>query len=434
MGMKNTEQSNLLRNAVKNMINKSNKQQIRLSKQFSRLALSLLIVLNLACKDLTVFAEDITENSKIKLQAILTPPYIIGPGDQITVTDRTLRDLFGQVEKYDLVVSSDGYISIPLPDGTQQNLLAAGLTLEELSNDVRELFSKTLRNPLVFLQISRYRPINVYIGGAVVKPGVYKVETTTTQEGGKTSASTLNTFGLSLTQAIQLAGGVRARGDIKNITVTKGVSVTKKIIDLKEIITGNDPSQDINLQPGDTVFVPFTDNIENQAQTHVLLLGKLAYQEIPVNIVGEVKKSGSYLLSNDSTLVDAIGNAGGLNEVGTMKKIRLSRFDSTGIYRTDEINIHDILEKGISFDEIAIRPNDTIEFVPSKGKEFRHFFRDVGNVLISSIIGIAGSYIVQDNLLNRLKRGSNARLNNSGLGSSIPSITIFNTPTSTNSE
>src|SRR3989338_321149 len=192
---------------------------------------------------------------KIKLRAVLTPPYVLGPGDQLTVIDRTLRELFGQVERYDLVVSGDGYISIPLPDGTQENILAAGYTLDELSGEIRTLFSKTLRNPLVFVQISRYRPINVYIGGEVLKPGVYKIETSTTQEKGGSTSSSLNTFGLSLTQAIQLAGGLKPRANIKSIFITRGTNSEKKVIDLKGLILGESTLEDVNLHPGDAIFI-----------------------------------------------------------------------------------------------------------------------------------------------------------------------------------
>ena len=376
----------------------------------------------------------IDTTNQVKLKASLTPPYILGPGDQITIIDRTLKDLFGQVERYDLVISSDGYISIPLPDGSQQNILSAGSTLDELSNEVRNLFAQTLKRPLVFLQVSKYRPINVYLGGAVVKPGIYKVETTSSQEGGKTTASTINTFGLSLTQVIQLAGGLKARADIKNITVTRGTSSTKKTIDLNDIITSSNTSQDINLQPGDAVYVPFTDNVEDQAQTHVLLLGKLAYQEIPVSVVGEVKKSGNLVLSNDSTIIDAIGAAGGTNEVGTLKKVRLSRFDPDGIYRTRDINIHDILHGGTSYNDITLRPNDSLEFLPSKGKEVRHFFHSIANVLVSSVSSSIASYILQDNLLDRMKRGAGGISSTSAGSSNIPPITIFTTTTTSGSE
>lgn len=348
---------------------------------------------------------DINKIGKVKLKAILTPPYIIGPGDQLTITDRTLKDVFGQLETYNLTVSVDGYISIPLPDGTQENLLAAGLTLDELSVEVRELFGRTLKNPLLFVQISRYRPINVYIGGEIVKPGVYKIETTTTTEKGGSTTSSLNTFGLSLSQAIQLSGGLRPRADITNITVARGLSQEKKLINLKKLLEEGDSSQDINLLAGDAIFVSAAAIVENQAQNYIQLLGKLVYQDAPVSVFGEVKTGGNFVLPNDATLLDAIGKAGGLNEVGSLKKIRISRFDENGIYKAHHLNVHDLIQKGVSFDQIALKPNDTIEFQTSKGKLVRNYFNKQSNAILNAALNAFGNFVVQDNFLNRLTRG-----------------------------
>ena len=377
-----------------------------------KIKIKIISILVLACliSGQLTFAQEGSGNAdsiaRVKLQAVLTPPYVIGPGDQLTITDRTLREDFGLVEKYDVVVSGDGYISIPLPDGKQEGLLAAGYTLDELSGEVRDLFGRTLKNPLVYVQISKYRPINVYIGGQVVKPGVYKVESTSTQEeGGTTSTSSINTFGLSLTQSLQLAGGLKPLADITSISITRGANSEKKIVNLKDLILGKVTYDDVNIQPGDAIFVADTTDTEKQAQSYVRLLGKLAYQEMPVSIVGEVKNAGSFNLANDATLLDAIGNAGGLNEFGTYKKIRLSRYDENGVYMTFYLNAHDLIHKGTAFGEIALRPHDVIEMIPSKGKLVRNYFKDVSKQSITSLVqsaGLsAGQFVVQDNLFQR---------------------------------
>ncbi len=319
-----------------------------------------------------------TYAQELKSKISLTPSYIIGPWDQLTITDKTLQELFGQSEKYDVTVASDGYISVPLPDGTQQSILAAGDTLDELAVDIRNLFGKTLKNPLVFIQISRYRPINVYIAGEIVKPGVYKVESTTTlSESEMITTAVVSTSGLTLTNAIQLAGGLKPRADITSVVLVRGLSSEKKVIDLKSFFNPESSVQDLSLQSGDTVYVPKTDRVENQAQNNVLLLGKLAYQEVPVSIVGEVKTPGGFIFSNDSTLFDALGKAGGLNVIGTLKKIKFSRYDEKGIFRSQELNIDELLQRGIKFEEIALRPNDVIEIESSKRKEARHLFRNM---------------------------------------------------------
>ena len=392
--------------------------------------LNLLFIFSLIFNQI-VFAQDIesVKNlSKVKLQAVLTPPYVLGPGDGLIISDRTLKDAFGTTETYNVIISADGYITIPLPDGKQENILAAGSTLDELSAIVRELFGRTLKNPLVFVQINKYRPINLYIGGEIVKPGIYKIESGSTQEkGGSTTG--IDTLGLSLTQVIQIAGGLKPRANITSIVVTRGTKLEKKNINLLALLKNGDISQDINLQPGDAISVSPTENPENQAQSNVALLGKLAYQDVPINIIGQLMGSGSYTLSNESTLVDAIGKAGGLSDVGTLKKVKLSRYEDDGVYRTHHINIHDLLSKGVRFDQIALRPNDTIEVEVSRGKVASKFFRETGKLLIPLVTAAAagsfGGFVVQDNILDRVIRGSQSSLNGNSSQNANNPITVI---------
>lgn len=373
------------------------------------------------------FCSNAQEAPVIKLRAILTPPYIIGPGDELTITDRTLKDLFGQVETYKLTVAADGFISVPLPDGSQKNILVAGLTVDETANEVRTLFGQTLINPLVFVQISKYRPINVYIGGAVVKPGVYKIEKTSNNEEGGMSDSGLNNFGLSLTEAIQIAGGLKPRADITMLSLTRGSNNEKRILDLKELIIGEKILEDINIQPGDAIFVPDTNDPLLQAQSHVRLLGKLAYQEIPVSIVGEGKSTGNFILDNDATILDAIGKAGGLNEVGSLKLVNVSRYDREGVYRTYMLNVHDLINMGAKYDELAIRPGDSIELVASKGKEVRHFFNEHADVFINNTLGAftqnLARFVVEDKLVGRTRRSETiSTIKNGGGGTDVINV------------
>lgn len=375
---------------------------------------------------------------QVKMKVTLTPPYVIGPGDQLSVVDRTLRELFGQVEKYDLIVSADGYISIPLPDGTQYNLLAAGFTVDELSSEIRTLFGKTLKNPLVFVQLSRYRPINVYIGGEVVNPGVYKVETSTTQtEDGKTQASTSNVFALSLTQALQLTGGLKPRANIRSIVITRGSNSEKRTVDLKALINGDSAFQDENLQPGDAIYVPVAENLEDQAQSNVVLLGRLAYQEVSVNVVGEVQMAGNFTLPNDATIFDAIGSAGGTDIVGTTKKVRIARFDDNGVYRWKEYNLDNLLQNGTKLEQIALRPNDRIEVRASHGKVVRNFLHSVSSSLVYTVGQNLGQFLLQDHMFRRIShqsKGLRSGANSSLLGGGGSGVTVIQANRSSDGE
>src|SRR3989338_5129663 len=105
------------------IMNKKNKMRLQKINIILCLFISLyfLFIQKTLAEDIPSNGQEFVEQNninesekKLKLKITLTPSYIIGPGDQISITDRTLRDLFGQVERYDVTVSSDGYISIPL--------------------------------------------------------------------------------------------------------------------------------------------------------------------------------------------------------------------------------------------------------------------------------------------------------------------------------
>lgn len=311
------------------------------------------------------------DEDKIKLRVVLTPPYIIGPGDKVQIVDRTLREEFGQVETFELIVSADGYITVPLPDGTQESILAAGNTLEELSVEVRKLFEKTLRNPLVYVQITDYRPINVYVGGEVMETGVYKIETD-------------SPFSVPVTEAIQLAGGLKPRADITMITVTRGGSKEKKVINLKDLVINVSDFYDVNLQPGDAIYVPIAERVEDQAQNFVTHLGKLVYPEVKVSIIGQAKSAMSLTLDNNATLLDVIGNAGGVNDLGTLKRIKITRFDENGVYKTQKINLNDLIKNGTTLDKISLRPHDVIEVQTSPLKASLQFLKTLSQLTIAS--------------------------------------------------
>lgn len=363
-------------------------------------------------------AADKPKVDRVKLKASLSQAYLLGPGDEIFVQDRTLNDLDAKTkeEEHDIIISGDGTIALPLPNGRQSTLYVAGLTLQEASEAVIAEYSKIMKYPIVFVRMGKRRPVKVFVAGAVTKPGIYKLDDGNGSVAGaneieqKTRYGQFNGTGFPLFQLIQLVGGLKPRADITKITVTRGNGLGKKVFNLQKLISGNEPFQEFDLQSGDTVFVPVAENPKLQAQNHSDLLGWLAYQEVPVSVVGEAKKPGNFILSNGSTILDAIGNAGGLNEVGTLKKIRLSRFDGNGKYNTEIYNVHDLIYGNVSRDEIRVKPGDRIELVASKGKLVRHFFNENARSFIQALIFPAtqslGNYIVQDALQDDVVRVS----------------------------
>ncbi len=88
--------------------------------------------------------------------------YRLGPGDQLRVTVFNEADLTGQY-----VVGSQGTISYPLVGEVR----AAGLTIAEFTESLREALREYIRQPNVSVEVSNYRPF--FILGEVQRPGTY---------------------------------------------------------------------------------------------------------------------------------------------------------------------------------------------------------------------------------------------------------------------
>ena len=85
------------------------------------------------------------------------------------------------------------------------SVVVSGLTLQQASSWMRELFSDQLLRPELQLKVRAARPIRVSVVGAVERPGLYSLSTfEATQVQG---APTNNVSGLpTLVDAIQKAG------------------------------------------------------------------------------------------------------------------------------------------------------------------------------------------------------------------------------------
>jgi polysaccharide biosynthesis/export protein len=88
--------------------------------------------------------------------------YRLGPGDQLRITVFNEADLTGQY-----IVGSQGTISYPLVG----ELRAAGLTVAEFSDSLRQALLQFIRQPNVSVEVANYRPF--FILGEVQRPGTY---------------------------------------------------------------------------------------------------------------------------------------------------------------------------------------------------------------------------------------------------------------------
>jgi polysaccharide biosynthesis/export protein len=167
------------------------------------------------------------------LGGVDTPPdYVIGPDDLLSIVFWREKDMSAEV-----AVRPDGMISLPLVNDVK----AAGLTPEQLRVKVSEAASRFVEEPTVTVVVKAVNSRKVFITGSVGKIGAYAL-------GGSTT----------VLQLIATAGGLLEYADAKKIMIVRtenGRQVTLRF-NYKDVVTGKNLRQNVDLKPGDTVIVP----------------------------------------------------------------------------------------------------------------------------------------------------------------------------------
>ncbi len=158
--------------------------------------------------------------------------YVIGAGDDLQVFVWKEPDLTREV-----TVRIDGRITVPLLGDIE----AAGHTPEDLGAEIGKRLARYLSTPQVTVGVSHPNSTHIYVIGQVGKPGEYPLN-------GR----------MTLLQALAVAGGFKdfAKTDgIVIVRLEKGVQVIVPA-NYKRLEAGKDMTQNVILQPGDTIVVP----------------------------------------------------------------------------------------------------------------------------------------------------------------------------------
>src|SRR5580692_5142459 len=158
--------------------------------------------------------------------------FVIGNDDVLAVSVWKEPDISRSIP-----VRSDGKISLPLVGEVQ----AAGLTPLSLEKEIASRLKNYISEPEVTVMVQQVNSQKFNILGQVAKPGSYMVVNS-----------------LTVLDAIALAGGFRDFAKQKSIYVLRqGPTGESRIpFNYKEVSQGKNMSQNIKLQPGDTIIVP----------------------------------------------------------------------------------------------------------------------------------------------------------------------------------
>jgi protein involved in polysaccharide export with SLBB domain len=164
----------------------------------------------------------------------LAPPSaktIVGPGDVFTMEIVGEKDLPREYQ-----VASNGTVDLPYV----QTIKVEGLEPQEIARVIRQslIDKKILLDPSVIVQVKEYNSRRVILLGQVSKPGTFPL-----------------TSGLTLIQAISLAGGLTPIANDDRVTLSRkvGNKTQTVVLSVDAITSGN--SEDIPLQAGDRIYV-----------------------------------------------------------------------------------------------------------------------------------------------------------------------------------
>lgn len=181
----------------------------------------------------------------IILFLVMTVPYPIAAQDyQLGAGDILAINVWGFDElKIDqLPIRPDGKIAIPLTGELQ----AAGITPGELAGTITARLSQYLKDPIVSVNVVKFRTTRVYVLGEVLKPGMYEIEKQH-----------------NLIDALGSAGSyTRDAAKKKVYVIRKGETTTPIKVNLLNLLEKGDLSQNVPLHDGDIVYLTKNNRID----------------------------------------------------------------------------------------------------------------------------------------------------------------------------
>ncbi len=235
--------------------------------------------------------------------AAIPDSYIVGPGDEFQI------NFYGkESDSFEVEVDREGRLTIPKLSPVN----VAGLKFSEVKALVKAKIEQEVIGVQAFVSMGRLRSMRILVLGEAYKPGAYSV----------TSLA-------SITHALFVSGGITEIGSLRNIQVKRQGKVVATL-DLYDLLTKGDSSNDIVLQSGDVVFIP--------------PVGK------QVTVSGLVKRPAIFELTQNETAQDLIRLAGGFKAEAFPQKTVIERYAGNS-FKT-------VLTRDFSQKEISYKPYD----------------------------------------------------------------------------
>jgi protein involved in polysaccharide export with SLBB domain len=215
---------------------------------------------------------------------------VIGAGDELRIR------VWGQVNfSADLRVSREGEIYLPKAGDVH----VAGLAFSSVAAHLRQAIERVYRNFELSVDLGEIHSIQVYVTGEARQPGEYTV-------------SALST----LVNAVFLSGGPSGAGSMRHIELKREGKVLADF-DLYALLVKGDKTGDIQLQPGDVLYIPPVGP--------------------QVAIAGSVRQEAIYELRGDETIEELLEASGGRTAVASGGRISVERIEDHAQRRAFEL-------------------------------------------------------------------------------------------------
>ena len=251
----------------------------------------------------------------------------------------------GNADIFDVEIGRDG--SVILPDIGKISL--AGLNFEQASNLIKITYEASFIGSDVVVSLSEIRDINILVTGSVEFPGIY------TLSGNS-----------NLLQALNIVGGVKENGSLRNIVI-KRKGEEDKVIDLYEALIFGDINSIPSLMSGDAIYV---ESVEN------LVRAGYGFNNVAI-----------FELKNGEKLSDLIRFSGGLKNEVTSESLKVVRFENAEFvsYNVDQNKV----------DDYEIKNLDSVYAYKEK----------IGTIKISGYVKHPGNYSIStsDRMLDKIE-------------------------------
>jgi polysaccharide export outer membrane protein len=245
-------------------------------------------------------------------------PSALRPSDVIDVV------VLGQPSlSADFVVDKDGSISYPLIG----RVAAAGLTPGDLGKKLQALLGAGfLRRPEVSVRVKEYRSRPVLVSGEVKTPGIFSLK------GDRSLLSVLaEAGGLTPNAGHELLVARPPEGSqslaieqFYSMPMVPGLSDVARLPDSEELPPGA-------LKGSDLFRASFRELMKGNADQNVILEGgDLIYvpRAAQIFVTGQAARPAALKFVDGMTVQDALQLAGGISERGSLKRLKVIRFEA----------------------------------------------------------------------------------------------------------